>query len=210
VFSSWGTATPLSIVGCTNLHSHQQCVRVPSPPSPLYTPQHWLFVFWQVMWNHNVYFICISLMTMNVDHFSMYILAICISLFVNYLFICPLINWIIYSFDVSFFFKWDWVWTQSFVLAKQVLYYLSHTSSPFYSGYFGDGSLTNYLPRLASNLDPMISASQLAKFIGVSHWCLAWYLIFWVLIYCGYSAFFQIVGSRFILVIVSSDVQKFF
>jgi hypothetical protein len=31
---------------------------------------------------------------------------------------------------------------------------LSHTSSPFCSGYFGDGSLKNYLPGLASNCYP--------------------------------------------------------
>jgi hypothetical protein len=42
----------------------------------------------------------------------------------------------------------------SFVFAKQALYHLSHTSSPFCSGYFEDGGLTNYLPRLASNHDP--------------------------------------------------------
>jgi hypothetical protein len=29
------------------------------------------------------------------------------------------------------------VWTQGFVFAKQAFYCLSHTSSPFYSGYFG-------------------------------------------------------------------------
>jgi hypothetical protein len=29
--------------------------------------------------------------------------------------------------------------TQGFVLVKQVLYQLSHISSPFYSGYFSDG-----------------------------------------------------------------------
>jgi hypothetical protein len=28
------------------------------------------------------------------------------------------------------------------------------TSSPFCSGYFGDGGLTNYLPWLASNYEP--------------------------------------------------------
>jgi hypothetical protein len=50
------------------------------------------------------------------------------------------------------------VWTQGFTLTKQKFYHLSHTSSPFYSGYFGDGgrrSLTNYLPRLASNRYPL-------------------------------------------------------
>jgi hypothetical protein len=34
-----------------------------------------------------------------------------------------------------YLFWWDW----DFVLAKQRLYYLSHTSSPFWSDYFGDG-----------------------------------------------------------------------
>jgi hypothetical protein len=31
------------------------------------------------------------------------------------------------------------VWTQGFTLAKQVLYHLSHASSLFCSGYFGEG-----------------------------------------------------------------------
>jgi hypothetical protein len=44
-------------------------------------------------------------------------------------------------------------WTQGFAFANQVLYFLSYTSSPFCSGYFGDGGLKNYLPGLASNHD---------------------------------------------------------
>jgi hypothetical protein len=41
------------------------------------------------------------------------------------------------------------------VLAKQMFYCLSHTSSPFCSGYFGDGGgLMKFLPRLASSHDP--------------------------------------------------------
>jgi hypothetical protein len=44
---------------------------------------------------------------------------------------------------------------QGFVLTKQVLYCLSHRSSPFCSGCFGDGGLTNYSPGLTSNLDPL-------------------------------------------------------
>jgi hypothetical protein len=46
------------------------------------------------------------------------------------------------------------VWTQGFALAKQALYHLSHTSSPFYCGYFGVGGLMNYSLGLASNLIP--------------------------------------------------------
>jgi hypothetical protein len=35
--------------------------------------------------------------------------------------------------------------------SKQVLFYMSHTSSPFCSVIFGDGDLMNYWPWLASN-----------------------------------------------------------
>jgi hypothetical protein len=38
-------------------------------------------------------------------------------------------------------------------LCLQALYCLSHTSSSFCSGYFGDG-VSNSLPGLASNLNP--------------------------------------------------------
>jgi hypothetical protein len=50
---------------------------------------------------------------------------------------------------------------------------ISHTSSPFCSGYFGDGGLWNYLPGLASNHDPPDLTSQVCRIIGVSHWHLA-------------------------------------
>jgi hypothetical protein len=40
-----------------------------------------------------------------------------------------------------FFFYGAGVGTQGFAVAKQELYHLSYTSSPFYSGYFGDGGL---------------------------------------------------------------------
>jgi hypothetical protein len=40
------------------------------------------------------------------------------------------------------------------MLMKQALHYLSHISSSFYFGYFGDGGLVNNLPVLASNCDP--------------------------------------------------------
>jgi hypothetical protein len=38
-----------------------------------------------------------------------------------------------------------------FSLAKQALYHLSHIFSPFFSVYFGNGVLINYLPRLVLN-----------------------------------------------------------
>jgi hypothetical protein len=83
--------------GCSNLHSHQQCMKVPFPPYPC---QYFLlFVLLRVTivtgvkWNLNVVLICISFMARDVKHFF--------KCFLGILFFKAIVSGIIFLYSFS-------------------------------------------------------------------------------------------------------------
>ena len=87
----------VSYSGCTSLHSHQQCTRVPISPQPcqnlFFVDLFMMAILTSEKWYLIVVLICISLMANDAEHISQGPLCVLLGE-VSIQVFCPFFNWI--------------------------------------------------------------------------------------------------------------------